>query len=73
MAKTLELLFVTEQGKSSTISIDEPQEPVDVVKVKQAMTQIIADGVFMTASGGFATIKGARVVERNVSEYDIMS
>ncbi|MFJ5622709.1 DUF2922 family protein [Peribacillus loiseleuriae] len=30
MAKTLELLFLTEGGKLATISISDPIEPVDV-------------------------------------------
>ena len=48
MAKILELLFVTQEGKTAKISIDNPKEPVDLVKVKAAMTQIITANVFTT-------------------------
>ncbi|RFU63516.1 DUF2922 domain-containing protein [Peribacillus glennii] len=71
MAKTLELLFVTEEGKTSSISIEDPIEPVDINAVKQAMDTIIAANVFTSASGDFVGKKGVRVVERNVNEYDV--
>ena len=71
MAKTLELLFLTEGGKSATLSVADPIEPVDVEKVKTAMDEIIASNVFTTASGSFISAKGARVVERNVNEYEV--
>ena len=72
MAKALEMIFVTEEGKSSTISVDNPKEPVDVNQVKQAMQQIIAKNVFITSSGDFVRIKGARVVERNVEDVEVL-
>ncbi|MFJ7679009.1 DUF2922 domain-containing protein [Peribacillus sp. NPDC097198] len=72
MAKVLEMIFVTEEGKSSTISVDNPKEPVDVNQVKQAMQQIIAQNVFITSSGDFVSIKGARVVERNVEDVEVL-
>ena len=72
MAKALEMIFVTEEGKSSTISVDNPKEPVDVNQVKQAMQQIIAQNVFITSSGDFVSIKGVRVVERNVEDVEVL-
>ncbi|MFJ5621553.1 DUF2922 domain-containing protein [Peribacillus loiseleuriae] len=71
MAKTLELLFLTEGGKSATLSITDPIEPVDVEKVKTAMDEIIASNVFTTASGSFVNTKGARIVKRHVDEYEV--
>ena len=72
MAKALEMIFVTGEGKSSTISVDNPKEPVDVEQVKQAMEQIITQNVFTTSSGDFVNIKGARVVERNVEDVKVL-
>ncbi|WP_028392388.1 DUF2922 domain-containing protein [Bacillus cihuensis] len=71
MAKTLELLFLTEGGKSASLSVADPIEPVDIEKVKSAMNEVIASNVFTTASGSFISAKGARVVERNVNEYEV--
>lgn len=72
MAKVLELLFTNQEGKTAKISIDNPKEPVDLVQVKAAMTAIISANVFMTNGGGFVSSKGARLVDRNVSEYEII-
>ncbi|GHH99437.1 DUF2922 domain-containing protein [Neobacillus kokaensis] len=72
MAKTLELQFGTEFGKTARIVVDNPKEPVDEAAVKQAMEQIIAANIFYTASGNLAVVKGARVVDRNVTEYEMI-
>ncbi|MBL4954647.1 DUF2922 domain-containing protein [Neobacillus sp. OS1-32] len=72
MAKTLELQFGTDSGKMARISVDNPKEPIDEALVKQAMEQIIAADIFFTSSGKFAVAKGARVIDRNVTEYEII-
>lgn len=71
MAKSLELQFTTEFGKTGRISIENPKEPVDEEVVKLSMAQIIASDVFTTASGKLVAAKGARVVDRNVTEYEL--
>jgi hypothetical protein len=71
MAKTLELEFGTEFGKTARISVDNPKEPIDQEVVKLSMAQIIAADVFTTSSGRLAAAKGARVVERNVTDYEL--
>ncbi len=69
--KTLELIFTTEENKSSTISIDNPKEPVDLVEVANAMDLIIAESALYTTSGKYVAKKGARLVERTVQEFTI--
>ena len=71
MAKTLELQFATESGKSARLSLDNPKEPIDQAVVKQSMEQIIASGVFYSSNGNLSTVQGARVIERNVTDYEI--
>ena len=71
MAKTLELQFVTENGKSAKITLSNPKEPIDQAVVKQSMDQIIAAGIFFTPNGSLVSSQGARVVERNVTDYSI--
>jgi hypothetical protein len=71
MAKTLELQFATQFGKVAKLNLDDPTEPVDPAAVKTVMETIIADNVFQSSSGALVGIKGARVVERNVTEYEI--
>lgn len=72
MAKVLELLFVNQEGKTAKISIDNPKEPIDLVQVKAAMSAIISANVFTTNGGGFVSSKGARLVEQNISEYEVI-
>ncbi|KGM45997.1 DUF2922 domain-containing protein [Neobacillus niacini] len=72
MAKTLELEFVTEFGKSARLSIDNPKEPIVEAVLKTAMEEMITSGVFTSTNGNFASIKGARVIDRNVTEYEII-
>ncbi|EIJ78516.1 hypothetical protein PB1_13199 [Bacillus methanolicus PB1] len=71
MAKILELEFVTDTGKNARLSIDNPKEPVNSNTVKQSMAQIIASNIFVSTNGSLSAIKGARVIERNVTEYEI--
>ncbi|PLR79853.1 DUF2922 domain-containing protein [Bacillus canaveralius] len=71
MAKTMELQFLTDSGAIARVSVDNPKEPIDPVAVKQSMDQIILAGAFTTANGNLAAVKGARVVERNVTDYEI--
>ncbi|MCD4838325.1 DUF2922 domain-containing protein [Neobacillus sedimentimangrovi] len=71
MAKTLELEFGTEFGKTARISVDNPKEPIDEAQLKLSMEQIIASDVFFTPTGKLAVAKGARVIDRNVVEYEI--
>jgi hypothetical protein len=72
MAKTLELEFGTEFGKTARLSIDNPKEPIDEQVVKLSMAQIIGSEIFTTNSGKFVTAKGARVIDRNVTDYELV-
>ncbi|MBM7654427.1 DUF2922 domain-containing protein [Neobacillus cucumis] len=71
MAKTLELQFGTEFGKTARISVENPKEPVDENVVKLSMAQIIAADVFTTAGGKLVASKGARVINRDVTDYEL--
>lgn len=71
MTKTLELLFVTDTGKSGRLSLDNPKEPIDPVLVKQAMEAIVSSQAFFTGNGNLTSVSGARVVERNVTDYEL--
>lgn len=72
MAKTLELQFVTDLGKNTKLTVDNPKEPIDPAAVKLAMEQIIASNAFQSTNGTLVTVGSARVVERNVAEYELV-
>lgn len=70
--KVLELIFLTGEGKTTRMSIDNPIEPVDLEQVKTAMGVIIASDTFIDQEGnGYEEIKGARLVERTITEFDL--
>lgn len=71
MSKKLELQFTNLEGKTATISIDDPNEPVDQVAVSAAMDTIIAANIFTSKGGDLVAKKGARVVERNVDDVEL--
>lgn len=71
MAKQLEMQFVTEIGQTTNISLDAPKEPIDPVAVKAAMDEVIVSDAFYSAKGKLVSAKGARVIDRNVTEYEI--
>jgi hypothetical protein len=72
MAKVLELQFRTATGKPAKISLNDPVEPIDTIQVKAAMDNLIATGVFGSSSGALVSVEGARVVERNVTDYEVL-
>ncbi|PWW32120.1 hypothetical protein DFO73_101383 [Cytobacillus oceanisediminis] len=72
MAKTLEMTFLSDMGKPSKLTIDNPKEPIDPIAVKAAMDQIIAANAFVGNGGDFVQAQGARLLERNVTDYDLV-
>ncbi|WP_175990207.1 DUF2922 domain-containing protein [Bacillus sp. Marseille-Q1617] len=72
MAKVLELEFKTETGKTAKISVNDPIDPIDTIQVKAAMDNLITTGVFGSSGGALVSVDGARVVERNVTDYEVL-
>ncbi|WP_017755294.1 DUF2922 domain-containing protein [Calidifontibacillus oryziterrae] len=71
MSKKLELQFTNLEGKTATISIDDPIEPVNVAAVSSAMDTILTENIFTSTGGDYVAKKGARIVERNVNEVEL--
>ncbi|WP_318617297.1 DUF2922 domain-containing protein [Sporosarcina sp. YIM B06819] len=68
MAKVLQLNFSTAAGKKVMLTVDEPRVDLTASAVETAMQEIIASGVFIVEGSPLETSKGARIVERNVTE-----
>ncbi|MCM3443097.1 DUF2922 domain-containing protein [Metabacillus halosaccharovorans] len=71
MAKTLELQFLNVEGKTVKVIVDSPIEPVDPVAISAAMDSILTANIFVTSGGEFVSKKGARIVERNMTEVGL--
>ncbi|TGA98433.1 DUF2922 domain-containing protein [Sporolactobacillus shoreae] len=70
--KRLNLVFLNEQGKSVTLSVNDPVEPADPAAVKSAMDEIIAQNVFISAGGTLTQIKSARISENNTTPIPVV-
>ena len=71
MAKSLELIFTTAAGKDVTLTVDEPRDNVTDAELLAGMQAIITQNIFEVEGSSFTTVKGARIVERNVVEYQV--
>ncbi len=67
MSKKIDLLFEDQMGKQVTISVDHPVEPVDAQLVQSVMETILAEDVFLASGGKLTAIKGARLVQHEVT------
>lgn len=74
MAKTLELRFLTSDGKPKALSLSEPVLNLDAATVQTAMNQIVSQGLFeKDGIHLFQSVKGARYVERITTDiFDIV-
>ncbi|MCM3735395.1 DUF2922 domain-containing protein [Bacillus cytotoxicus] len=68
--EVLELVFLKEDGKTTTFSIENPVTPVNEQTVNSVMDTIISASIFLTL-GQQARKKGARIVEKSISEVKI--
>ncbi len=71
MAKVLELNFNTANGKTMTISVNDPKENLTISEVATAMQTIISQDVFHNEGNGLVAINQARIIDRNVSQFDL--
>ncbi|MGY0694776.1 DUF2922 domain-containing protein [Virgibacillus sp. FSP13] len=69
--KKLELKFLNKEGKTVTYSLEKPVDPIDPAAVKSAMDEIMTQNAFTSTGGDLVSIKGARVVEQNVTEIEL--
>ncbi|TLS38188.1 DUF2922 domain-containing protein [Pseudalkalibacillus caeni] len=72
MAKTLELQFITQDNKTTSLSLNDPIDPIDPAAVAAAMDVVVAQNIFSTSGGDIVGKKGARLIERNVSDIEIL-
>ncbi|WKB35480.1 DUF2922 domain-containing protein [Terrilactibacillus sp. S3-3] len=66
--KSLDLIFLNQQGKSVTLSLADPAEPYNPVAIKQAMDEIVTQNVFTSTGGDLVAVKSARVSERTTTD-----
>ncbi|MDV2884080.1 DUF2922 domain-containing protein [Alkalihalophilus pseudofirmus] len=71
MARVLEMLFLNQEGKQVSITLDDPIEPADPEAILQVMNKVIEKNVYTSSGGDFVSIKGARITERAVEVIEL--
>lgn len=71
MTQVFELQFETAAGKTATFAIDAPNPKVTAEEIQKVMQTIIAKNVFEGQAGALVTMTGARIVDRQVTEFDV--
>ncbi|MCQ2009757.1 MAG: DUF2922 domain-containing protein [Sporolactobacillus sp.] len=69
--KKLNLVFLNTEGKSVTLSLNDPVEPADPVAIKDAMNTLIAENVFRSLGGDLTSVKSARISENNTTPVEL--
>lgn len=63
----LECRFMNEEGKSSTLSVNQPAMDLEPAVIQEAMETIVAQGIFKNKGFQlYQEVKGARYVTRTV-------
>ena len=70
MTQVLELKFDTANGKSMTITVDNPKVNLSAIEVEAAMQTIITSNIFHNNGSSLVAVNHARIVERTVSEFE---
>lgn len=64
----LEMIFLTEEGKKATVSVQDPKEDLTSQEVETVMDLITSKDVLTVKGKKFEQIVGARLVTRGVEE-----
>ncbi|MGI6493197.1 MAG: DUF2922 domain-containing protein [Pelotomaculum sp.] len=67
MEETLRLIFRNAEGKTVTMSVKDPVDPLNSVDVEAAMDLIVNSDIFETSGGSIVEKVKAEVVARDVT------
>ncbi|WPC43356.1 DUF2922 domain-containing protein [Clostridium sp. JS66] len=71
MAKSLSMTFLNEEGKKSSITLNNVKEDVTEAEVKAAMDVILAKNIFTSGGLDLKSKDSAHIVERNSSNLAV--
>ena len=70
--KKLVMVFKTEVDKEVSISIDNPRDDVTEAEIKAAMDLIVEKNIFKKNNYAFTATVGAKIVNTQTTEYDLV-
>ena len=71
MEYVLSLIFLTEQGSKSTITISGVKSTITQAQVNSLMDIIIAKNIFLPAAGALVSKNDAKLTERKITKYAV--
>lgn len=71
MEYTLSMVFITEMGEKSTLSISGVKSSITQADVDKLMATIIAKNVFFTKSGALVSSDSAQLVAKTITKYEV--
>jgi hypothetical protein len=71
MEFVLQMVFLTERGAKSTISISGIKSTITQVQANALMDTIIAKNIFITSTGALTKKESAQVTERKITKYTV--
>lgn len=71
MEYVLTMVFATEKGGKSTITINAVKPGLTEVQANALMDTIIAKNVFLTPTGGLVSKAEAKLTERKVTKFTV--
>jgi len=71
MEYTLSMIFLTDAGEKSTLSISGVKTNLTKDEINTLMNTIIAKNIFKTNSGDLVKKSGAQVTQRQVTKFDV--
>ena len=71
MEYVLQMVFLTERGAKSTISISGIKKTITEVQANALMDTIIAKNIFLTSTGALASKESAQLTERKITKYTV--
>lgn len=71
MEYTLSMIFLTDAGEKSTLSVSGVKPALTKAEVNTLMDTIITKNIFMTNSGALVKKSGAQLTQRQVTKYEV--
>lgn len=71
MEYTLSMIFNTEAGLTSSISISGVKPTINQAEVDTLMDVIVAKNIFLPSSGALVSKASAQLVAKTVTKYDL--
>ena len=71
-SSTLVMVFKNRAGKNVSISIDDPRDDLTEAEIKSAMELIIVKDVFKKKNFSLTQAVGAKIINTETDEYDLV-